>query len=161
MCAAQYGYRSVVEMLVKAGATLDIQSHVSCLLNYTIPCSALEIHGQLCVTVTCLSHSMHTTSRLCSICVKSEDIVSGFLLVIRTLHDLAMMCMCTPSLRISSLARLLCSCILLILRPCAEGWMDRSNSGCLSWSSVSGGATFKCRGESRYTEYGWLSAKLH
>ena len=54
MWAAQYGYGSVVEMLITAGANLDIHTDVGCLLDYTMQCNALEIHGRSCVALTCL-----------------------------------------------------------------------------------------------------------
>ena len=55
----------MVEVLIKAGASLDVQDNVGCLLNYSKHCSALEIHGLSCVTFTCLLHSSDTTLRLC------------------------------------------------------------------------------------------------
>ena len=67
MWAAYNGNPSVVEVLIKAGASLDIQSDVGCLLNYNRHCSALAIHGLSCATLTCLLHSNYTTLRLCSI----------------------------------------------------------------------------------------------
>ena len=119
----------MVEVLIKAGASLDIQSEVGCLLNYTMYRSALEIQRLSYAILTCLLHSRDTTLHLCSIRVTSEDIVYSLLSVIRTLHDLAMIGICLPPVCASRRSSDY-FVVLSIFYPFVLVWMDFTTMGC-------------------------------
>ena len=169
MWAARNGHQSVVELLITAGASLDIQTKVGCLLNYLYIAARwkyTDYRVKLVILLVCCTVTPTIPLFACVVLVwRVKASFLAYCRSFRTLHELAMMCMFTPSLFLSLLERLLFSVLvpratlssprmhlLSSHQVIVVAWIDCPNICCSMGSSQHCGFAYPGGGETRYTD---------